>query len=545
MRSKQNIIPQSILENNRRLTKEQHFAVPRNKKENENQEEDNDNDDKNEIHVESLAGNPEKIFQAIIQSIEKDDSKSLKKILYLICRPQLQGQSYKILCEDKTGRTPLWYAAYFGSTRCLKVIDRHFISVSSISGDISSIHHRPDASRHMSSIRGADIEVNKRNDNSSAIKDANLFHGSKWGTPPLLIAAARNHHKAVSYIISIGASTTQTNEYGTTAAHLAAYLGHANVLRVLKKHHQYNDIMNASNNLGLTPAMAAAKNGYVHILRYLHDECYCKSQFDGVFDFRKRDGRDRQGLDCAAIACYHNKASVVEYLLSICGVDEPHLPNFHAKFGRLNDTLLHITCRCGHVETLKVLLKAKNRFNLIESLSESNDDGMTAFHLAVHLKFTHIIECFRDTLDESSLELVTSTRDTVNHETPLIYAISRGYEVPFVQTLGSISDLNITSQFAGSDNIFSPPLVVAATRDDKNIVEILLLLGIDINQTDDRGHTAISVAARNGYADLCDSLALHGADLTIRTQTGGTPLQKARKYRHFNVVNILEKYGAT
>lgn len=227
---------------------------------------------------------------------------------------------------------------------------------------------------------------------------------------------------------------------------------------------------------------------------------------------------------------------MVAYLLSISNTDKAHLPDFHLKYGILKDTPLHISCRCGHIQTIYLLLQATNHELDSNYLIETNADGLTAFHLSVYHEHIHVIQCFIDTLDESTLHKITSTKDTVHNETPLIYAINKGYDVSFIQILASVSDLNLSS-------VDVPPLVVATKRNDIEIAQALLFLDIDINQTDDLGHTAISIAARNGYADLCELLASHGADLMITTQRGGTPLQKAKRYKHLNVVKILEKYG--
>ena len=249
--------------------------------------------------------------------------------------------------------------------------------------------------------------------------------------------------------------------------------------------------------------------------------------------------------------------------MSISNPDKEYLPNFHLKFGDLKDTPLHQGCRSGSIEIVKMLLEAttdhgkSSGSHKLDSdyLLLKNADGLTAFHLAVYYKYIHIVECFRDMVDETALQEVTSTKDSVHNETPLIYAISKGYDTSFIQILASISDLNVSSKYTGSESIHfsignsrnyaAPPLVVAASRNDIEVVKVLLLLDIDINQLNDRGLTAISVAAKNGYADLCELLASHGADLMLTKLRGGAPMQRARRYKHWNVVEILEKYGAT
>mmetsp|Transcript_11949 Transcript_11949/g.17669 ORF Transcript_11949/g.17669 Transcript_11949/m.17669 type:complete len:203 (+) Transcript_11949:410-1018(+) len=102
----------------------------------------------------------------------------------------------------------------------------------------------------------------------------------------------------------------------------------------------------------------------------------------------------------------------------------------------------------------------------------------------------------------------------------------------------SIIDASITSYTTSQ-----PALLAATTNNHVEVIKSLLTYGADVNQTDDAGHTAISIAARNGYYWACQVLLEYKADVTIQSKKGGgTPLQKARKYRHFQVVELFESH---
>ena len=57
-----------------------------------------------------------------------------------------------------------------------------------------------------------------------------------------------------------------------------------------------------------------------------------------------------------------------------------------------------------------------------------------------------------------------------------------------------------------------------------DLARIVLDLGVEVNQTDDRGNTALHDAVRTGFAALVDLLALHDADLDALNDRGQTPL---------------------
>jgi ankyrin repeat protein len=61
-----------------------------------------------------------------------------------------------------------------------------------------------------------------------------------------------------------------------------------------------------------------------------------------------------------------------------------------------------------------------------------------------------------------------------------------------------------------------PPLHAAVTNNHVNTVSILLACGVDVDQLDVNGRTAINAAAKLGYYDVCQMLILHGANVNAR-----------------------------
>ena len=61
-----------------------------------------------------------------------------------------------------------------------------------------------------------------------------------------------------------------------------------------------------------------------------------------------------------------------------------------------------------------------------------------------------------------------------------------------------------------------PPLFAAVVNDDVNTVGGLLDFGVDVNQEDADGRSALSIAAKLGLLHMCQKLLFHGADVNSR-----------------------------
>jgi ankyrin repeat protein len=84
----------------------------------------------------------------------------------------------------------------------------------------------------------------------------------------------------------------------------------------------------------------------------------------------------------------------------------------------------------------------------------------------------------------------------------------------------------------------------AVSRGDKNIVEILIEKGADINAKRNDNNTALHFAARRGSRDIVEFLLEKGADLSFKDNLGYTPLGWARKQGYNRVIALLLEHGA-
>jgi len=84
-------------------------------------------------------------------------------------------------------------------------------------------------------------------------------------------------------------------------------------------------------------------------------------------------------------------------------------------------------------------------------------------------------------------------------------------------------------------------LIKAAENKDRNKVRDLLEIpGINVNQQDITGCTALHYAMRHNIESMVDCLAAKGADATIKNRAGRTPIDNAMYYGNELIVKRWE-----
>lgn len=88
------------------------------------------------------------------------------------------------------------------------------------------------------------------------------------------------------------------------------------------------------------------------------------------------------------------------------------------------------------------------------------------------------------------------------------------------------------------------PLLYAVEKGHKEIAELLIAHGADVNVKRGAGDTPLHSAVRAGHKDIVELLIANGADINAKNNDGQTPLDIAVRQKTKEIVELLKKHGA-
>ena len=88
------------------------------------------------------------------------------------------------------------------------------------------------------------------------------------------------------------------------------------------------------------------------------------------------------------------------------------------------------------------------------------------------------------------------------------------------------------------------PLICAAWKGHKEIIELLIANGADVNAKDDDGRTPLRLAAANGHKEIAELLITNGANVNASDEKGVTPLHYTAFPDRTEVAELLIANGA-
>ena len=107
------------------------------------------------------------------------------------------------------------------------------------------------------------------------------------------------------------------------------------------------------------------------------------------------------------------------------------------------------------------------------------------------------------------------------------------------QHLAAGADVNAGGVFGKT------PLHLAALKDHKEIAELLITNGADLNAEDEmNGMIPLHNAAGRGYNEIVKLLIAKGADVNAKFDNGDTPLDMAIVWERTETADLLRKHGA-
>ena len=122
--------------------------------------------------------------------------------------------------------------------------------------------------------------------------------------------------------------------------------------------------------------------------------------------------------------------------------------------------------------------------------------------------------------------------------TPLSWATSGAHKEVAELLIAEGADVNAKDEHGGT------PLHQAASWKKKEMVELLIAEGADVNAKKDRGMTPLLYAIIGGDYGIVELLIAKGADVNAKRDGGGTPLHQAASDGHEEIVELLIANGA-
>ena len=298
------------------------------------------------------------------------------------------------------------------------------------------------------------------------------------------------------------------------------------------------------NREGVPPILCALestrKHGSLEVLKYLLLHKGVDGKAD--VDFSVRDVST--GLGCVTLAAQNNLCELLALFCqclfnsdSTTSGDTPlNLDLFQVT--AKGDTLLHIAAKYNRPQVISTLTACVPHDKMDFSVRDTKQ--RTALHIAAQMGHTSVVQSLVKGLTKESLSLL-DVKDALNF-TPLQYAATNGHSditkllagVSNMKTMCPIPLVRKRSYSQGDAQIFNtinvPTLVAAASNGHKDVVHTLVSHGADVNQPDEQGRTAVSVAFKAGYPEIVQLLVEKGANVKTKSRrVVKLPRQKSSK----------------
>ncbi|KAK8535949.1 hypothetical protein V6N13_104560 [Hibiscus sabdariffa] len=208
-------------------------------------------------------------------------------------------------------------------------------------------------------------------------------------------------------------------------------------------------------------------------------------------------------------------------------------------------TPLLLAATKGNIECAKMLVESGADKN-----AKSND-GRTALYRAVAHGNRRMVEMLIEMdadptiLDDRGCSAFDIARDKGQED--MVEIMERGKEVLTAARCGDRRRLQSLLKNGGSMNFRDQygltPLHVAAIKGHKDVVLVLVEMGLDLERQDNEGHTALHLAVEGGDLDVVEVLIGKGANANAKTKTGVTPLYMAKIMGYDHISQLLLTRG--
>jgi ankyrin repeat protein len=315
----------------------------------------------------------------------------------------------------------------------------------------------------------------------------------------LISAVTEGNAKAVEKLLGEGTNPNMENSFGPTPIEIASRLGNLEIVRILA---EYGANLNG-HEFGpgaVTPLMVASSKGNLEIVKFLLEK--------GV-DVNYSSERGHTALEGAA---FNGHLDVVNYLLGkgadvTAGIPDAYYSLAADKTGP-NEAIKSIRVRLDVANELyDSLVTATQRNDLRQVVQLLNKgakpDRVCLFRQHEYLSPLQIaaqngyVEIARVLMAHHAETHIASSHDPVSINTPLQLA-ARGGHVDIVKLLVSDPSVYLDDSNGGTPTA----LMYACQNNQKDIVDLLINNGADVERKNKEGKTALDIAQASGNKDI-------------------------------------------
>jgi ankyrin repeat protein len=410
--------------------------------------------------------------------------------------------------QDKDGKPVLHFAVERGHEKVVKLLLEHGAKVDAQDKGGKTV-------LHSAGERGHEKVVMLLLEHGATVDNQD-----KDGKTVLHSAGESGHEKVVILLLERGANVDAQDKDGRSVLHSAVERGHEKVVKLLLERGANVD---AEDKDGKSVLHSAVVTGCSVIIEQVLRHCP---------DVNNKSNRSALNVAVRGYRQWYGK--IVENLLQYGYTVNPEDVN--------NCELLHAAVEKGYLKIVEDLLKCGVDVNML--YKPTYGTGYMPLHVAT-----------RSHQEEVAKLLITYGADVNAQDetgkTPVFYAT--------VNADLKITRLLLTNKANVKDD---PELLSIAVRNERReIVEVLLQHGADVNTSDECGRTALHFTALDksmglfGYdlhkrpdgnvrGEIAKLLLIRGANVNAETKKGLTALHAATENGYVKVVEVLLEYNA-
>uniref|UniRef100_A0A4X2KZV2 Poly [ADP-ribose] polymerase n=1 Tax=Vombatus ursinus TaxID=29139 RepID=A0A4X2KZV2_VOMUR len=376
---------------------------------------------------------------------------------------------------------------------------------------------------------------------------ANVHARDDGGLIPLHNACSFGHAEVVSLLLCQGADPNARDNWNYTPLHEASIKGKIDVCIVLLQHGADPNIRNTDGKSALDLADPSAKA--VLTGEYKKDELLEAARSGNEeklmalltplnVNCHASDGRKSTPLHLAA---GYNRVRIVQLLLQ-------HGADVHAK-DKGGLVPLHNACSYGHYEVTELLLKHGAcvnamdlwQFTPLHEAASKNRVEVCSLLLS-HGADPTLVNCHGKSAVDMAPTPELRERLTYEFKGHSLLQAAREADLAKVKKTLALEIINFKQPQSHETALHCAVASLHPKR--KQVTELLLRKGANVNEKNKDFMTPLHVAAERAHNDVIEALHKHGAKMNALDTLGQTALHRAALAGHLQTCRLLLSYGS-